>query len=221
MTVPRPERQFFVSKAFGMSGVGVLGGGLPEEIAVAEQDLKELDHAGMIDRSNFNVRGTYEFFITSAGYKHAQQVKGRVDPVAEAGQTALEYVDSSEFADRHPDAHQKFRVAARYASEDPVGHATRIGHDCREALQAFAADLVRERDLKPEKSGTFAAIEAAVEHSKNDLGARKSELLQALAQLWQAASGLAQRQEHGASKSEPLDAEDARRVVWYTGLVMY
>ena len=28
-------------------------------------------------------------------------------------------------------------------------------------------------------------------------------------------------QEHGASKDEALDADDARRVVWYVGLVMY
>jgi hypothetical protein len=221
MTVPRPQRRFFVSQAFGMVGVGVQGGGLAGEIEVADQDLSELDRAGMIEITNVNIRGTYEFFITSAGYAHVQQVKGRVDPVAAAGQTALDYIDSSDFAARHPGASEKFRVAARYASEDPQAHATRIGHDCREALQAFADDLARVRDLKPERAGSYAAIDAAVAHHKADLGSRKTELLQALNQLWQAASGLAQRQEHGESKDEPLDADDARRVVWYVGLVMY
>jgi hypothetical protein len=88
-------------------------------------------------------------------------------------------------------------------------------------LQAFAEDLVRERGLTAEKAGTFAAIEASINHHKQDLGSRKAQLLHALAQLWRAASGLAQRQEHGESKEQSLDAEDARRVIWYVGLVMY
>ena len=177
MTVPRPQRRFYVSRNFGMVGVGVMGGGLPDEIEVADNDLSELDRADLIEIENVNIRGTYEFFITSAGNRYVQDVKDRVDPVAAGGQTAVEYIDSSEFAARHPDSHQKFRVAARYAAEDPVGHATRIGHDCREALQAFADDLVRERDLDPEKGGTFSAIEAAVNQSSRDLGKRKTELL--------------------------------------------
>src|SRR3954451_20923003 len=140
MKVERPERLFFVLSVDGMAGVFVQGGGLPNRITVADQDLSELDDLGLIERRNFNLTGTYEFFITSAGYAHVQQVKGRVDPVTAAGQTALDYIESSDFAARHPEAHAKFRVAAQYAAEDPQGHATRIGHDCREALQAFADD---------------------------------------------------------------------------------
>jgi hypothetical protein len=220
MTVPRPQRQFFVSRSFG-AGVTVQGAGLEGEVEVAPQDLSELDRSNLIKVTNVNVRGTYEFFITSDGYSHVERIKGRVDPIAAIGQTAVDYIDSADFAVRHPVAHEKFRVATRYASEDPRGHATRIGHDCREALQAFAEDLVRDRALTPEKPGTFAAIGATITHHKTDLGERKAELLHGLAQLWQAANGLAQRQEHGESKERSLDAEDARRVIWYVGLVMY
>jgi hypothetical protein len=220
MTVARPQRQFFVSRTFG-AGVTVQGAGLEGEIEVAPQDLSELDRSNLIKITNVNVRGTYEFFITSEGYNHVQRTKDRVDPITTAGQTAVDHIDSADFATRHPTAREKFRVATRYASEDPQSHATRIGHDCREALQVFAEDLVRERGLTPEKTGTFAAIEAAINHHKEDLGSRKAELLHSLAQLWRAASGLAQRQEHGESKEQSLDAEDARRVIWYVGLVMY
>ncbi|MBS1886807.1 MAG: hypothetical protein JSU06_06425 [Actinobacteria bacterium] len=220
MTVARPQRQFFVSRTFG-AGVTVQGAGIEGEIEVAPQDLSELDRSNLIKITNLNVRGTYEFFITSDGYSHVQRIKGRVDPITAIGQTAVDYIDSADFATRHPTAREKFRVATRYASEDPEGHATRIGHDCREALHAFAEDFVRERGLTPDKAGTFAAIDAAIDHHKEDLGSRKAELLHALAQLWRAASGLAQRQEHGDSKEQPLDAEDARRVTWYVGLVMY
>jgi hypothetical protein len=220
MTVARPQRQFLVSRAFGV-GVTVQGAGLGGEIEVAPQDLSELDRSNLIKITNVNVRGTYEFFITSEGYDYVGRVKSRVDPVTAAGQIAVDYISSADFGTRHPIAHEKFRVATRYASEDPLGHATRIGHDSREALQAFAEDLVSERGLTPEKAGTFAAIEATISHDKEDLGSRKAELLHALAQLWRAASGLAQRQEHGESKEQSLDAEDARRVIWYVGLVMY
>lgn len=58
--------------------------------------------------TNLNMRGTYELFIT----RSVQQVKGRVDPVAAAGQTALDYIDSADFAARHPAAHEKLRGRA-------------------------------------------------------------------------------------------------------------
>ena len=172
----------------------VRGGGLPGSLEAADQDLRELRRAGLIETTNVNVRGTYEFFVTSAGYARVEQIRGRVDPVTTAAQTALDYIRDANFDEaRHPVAHNKFRVAVQYAHEDPCGHATRIGHDCREALQAFAKDLVQERNLRPEKDGTFAALEAVVKHHAVDLGSRKSELLEALNQLWRAASGLAQR----------------------------
>jgi hypothetical protein len=221
LAVPRPQRRFFVSRPLGTGGPHVPGGGLPGSLEAADQDLRELRRAGLIEATNLNVRGTYEFFVTQAGYARVDRIRERVDPVTNAGQTALDYIQNVDFEARHPLARNKFRVAVQYAYEDPCGHATRIGHDCREALQAFAEDLVQERNLRPEKSGTYAALEAVVKHHAADLGHRKLELLEALNQLWKAASGLAQRQEHGASKDESLDPDDARRLVWYVGLVMY
>ena len=65
----------------------VRGGGLPGSLEAADQDLRELRRAGLIETTNVNVRGTYEFFVTSAGYARVEQIRGRVDPVTTAAQT--------------------------------------------------------------------------------------------------------------------------------------
>jgi hypothetical protein len=101
MTVARPQRQFFVSRAFGV-GVTVQGAGLEGELAVAPQDLSELDRSNLIKIMNVNVRGTYEFFITTEGYNHVQRIKNRINPITAAGKTAVDYIDSADFASRHP-----------------------------------------------------------------------------------------------------------------------
>jgi hypothetical protein len=106
----------------------------------------------------------------------------------------------------------------------PVENATRIGHDCREAMMAFASSLAEQHgvglDARPEQ--TVRKISAVVDHHRLVHGDTTAAFLDALIVYWGTVSDLAQRQEHGASKQgEPLGAEDARRVVFYTGLVMY
>ena len=54
------------------------------------------------------------------------------------------YIDEATFGSRHPIAHQKWRTAFDLYELDPVLHATRIGHDTREAILEFANDLIRE-----------------------------------------------------------------------------
>lgn len=46
-------------------------------------------------------------------------------------------------------------------------------------------------------------------------------MLDALVVYWGTVHDLAARQEHGAAKAVPLVAEDARRVVFQTAIVMF
>ena len=53
------------------------------------------------------------------------------------------HIDEAAFGSRYPIAYEKWRSAFDVYELGPVLHATRIGHDAREAFLEFANDLVR------------------------------------------------------------------------------
>lgn len=133
-----------------------------------------------------------------------------------------EHIDEAAFAGRYPVAYEKWRDAFDLYELGPERHATRIGHDCRDAINAFAADLVRLHDLE---------IEQAVSTTKNTVRAafaaqsggskRVHSFLNALLAYWEALIGLVMRQDHaGERPRSPVDAEDSRRLVFHTLIVM-
>lgn len=88
---------------------------------------------------------------------------------------------------------------------------------------AFATQLAAHRSvevaLPAEK--TVARLNAVI-HAQPTLSKRVRQFLASLVAYWGSVSDLAQRQEHSASReNEALEAEDARRVVFQTMLVMY
>jgi hypothetical protein len=103
--------------------------------------------------------------------------------------------------------------------------ATTIGHLCREALQDFFGDIVMQLgigEVDPDKSHTVARAKAMLAHVKSELGDTSAAFLDALLVYSGTLSDLVQRQEHGAQREdEDLIWDDARRVVFYTALVMY
>ncbi|HEX8074771.1 MAG TPA: hypothetical protein VF545_07300 [Thermoleophilaceae bacterium] len=220
-TVPRSEQQFFVFEVDQLPGSIVSGGGIEGQYQVADQDLRELRNYGLIQVDG-NMRGSYDFFITQHGFAYAGDLRQRGEPLVRIEESVQGYLESSEFKARHSEAYAKWERAAALLAADPVENATRIGHDCREALQHFASSLVAQHGLALPGKGTFDSIGAVIEHSKSALGKRTHDLLAALLGLWKAATRVAQRQEHGSQREgAPLGPEDGRRCVWYTGLVMY
>lgn len=220
-TVPRAQQRFFVFEVDQIPGSLVSGGGIEGQYEVADQDLRELCNYGLIQVDG-NMRGSYDFFITQHGFAYARDLRERGEPMGRVEESMQSYLESSEFQARHAEAYAKWAQAAEFLAADPVENATRIGHDCREALQHFASSLVAQRGLEDPGQGTFASIGAVIEHSKGALGERTHDLLAALFELWKAATRIAQRQEHGAQRQGALlGPEDGRRCVWYTGLVMY
>lgn len=220
-TVDRSQRSFFAFKSFQIAGVGVQEGGLTDEYVIADHDLDELQRYDLIEVTDMHVAGTFRFYITQHGYAHADQVKQRGEPLEKMGEDVQAYIDSDDFRARHSAAYAKWKQAADYLATDPVEHATRIGHDCREALAVFASTLLEQHGVTDPDDGTHAAIAAVIDARRDALGKRTRALLGSLLDLWKAASGVAQKQEHALSSESDFDAGDARRCVFYTGLVMY
>jgi hypothetical protein len=125
------------------------------------------------------------------------------------------YIDDARFVRRHREAYDRLQSAIDLYSVHPERHATRIGHECREAMQLFA------NTLAPDSAGgtvdRIRAVLASVEAS-----ASVTAQCDALVRYWGTTSDLAQRQEHGATREgEPLSSEDARRLIFHATLVMY
>jgi len=223
LTVSRPERQFHVRRTMSTDGAAnVFGAGL--NVKAAPQDLKTLADERLIQTTGHNTSGSYAFHITPLGFQVVEGLRLRVEPQEIIEQEAERYVDASEFRVAYPDAHSKLRAARDLMAADPVANATRIGHDCREAMMAFAGALAEQHDVArgagPER--TVDKIRAVIDVLRSPLGSKTAAFLDALIVFWGTVVDLAQRQEHGFSKQgEPLDADDARRAVFYTGLVMY
>ncbi len=136
------------------------------------------------------------------------------------------YLDSDHFRTRYPEAYARWQQASALLwGEDSAQELSTIGHKCREAMQEFATallDLHGVRDANPDKAKTRDRFSAVVNSRRADLGASKSELLDALFGLWRASENLIRRQEHaGQRERDPLTPEDGRRVVFQTAVVMF
>ena len=143
----------------------------------------------------------------------AEQARGIVGQLSS-------HIDEDSFRATSNAAYERWRDALDLFNGNPQRHATRIGHDCRDALIAFTDDLVRQRrvetDARPAQ--TMDKLRAVLRACEG-LSTAVEELLVA---YFGAASDLVQRQEHGAAKEgEALDEEDARRVLFHTMLAMY
>jgi hypothetical protein len=220
-TVERASRRFSTFAVDNADYLILSGPGLGGNKGVPPQDLLELDEAGFLTYTERRNHGTGDFFVNTRGEEHAREVRSRGEPLMRVEEEVERYMKPEGFRRRHADAYAKWRQAAEYAADDPVEHASRIGHDCREALIAFATSFADVHQVTPEGKGTYRAIEAVIDAHEDDLGERTAALLRSLFELWKAASGLAQRQEHAESRDEPLTPDDGRRCVFYTGLVMH
>jgi hypothetical protein len=136
----------------------------------------------------------------------------------------VQYLDTSGFGTRHPEALAKWKDAeSRLSEQGEEAELTVIGHVCREAQQAFATSLLTRHpsgDAPPDVQKTVARLRAALASlSVPSDGVRA--VLDALVAYWGTVCDLGQRQEHGAQREgETLAWEDARRLVFHTAFVM-
>jgi len=223
LTVDRARRMFHAFDTFGTAGLEIQTPS-GSSMHVAEQDIRTLAESGYVHATNFNTSGTFSFYVTDSGFVAAAQLGGAPDTFQHVEATLLRVLDDDDFRTGHPDAYARWQSGARLAAEDSVGNATKIGHDCREAMQFFATSMLTKAGVEsqdpPDK--TVSRIRAVLDARRDGLGDKEAAFLEALLSYWGTVTDLAQRQEHGGQKEgEPLNAIDSQRLVLQTAVVMF
>jgi hypothetical protein len=131
------------------------------------------------------------------------------------------YLDEDSFRDSYPDAYGKWRLALDLFAVHPAQHANAVGNACRDAMLAFAdVSLSRHRIKTPARSGTVDKLRVLI--NQETASSRVAAHGEALVAYWGTVSDLANRQAHSATREkETLGAEDARRLIFHTMLVMF
>jgi hypothetical protein len=129
-----------------------------------------------------------------------------------------DFIDEETFRHRYPAAYGKWRGALELFLASPQRQVTRIGHDCREALMAFAHEAVDAHRVEVDAEAPETVKKLRAVFNSKGISPRTRDHLLAYFRM---TSDLAQRAEHGAAREkEPLTADDARRLVSHTLLAM-
>jgi len=196
---------------------------ITKQSPVRKGDLDTLAEARLL-RVGHTRRGGCTYEITPRGRLYYTEMMRRSgEPVQKIEQEIKRYLDSESFRLRYEDAYKRWQEAEKDLwGAQTSGELTKIGHACREVMQAFAesaVQIVGVTSQPKDPSKTITRIRAVLD--KRPSGAKR-EFLDALLVYWGTVSDLAQRQEHGAGKEgDELSWEDARLVVFQTMLVMY
>lgn len=112
-------------------------------------DLDALEMAGLIYVATIGGRGTPNYEIAPNGYEYYDEMKRRAgEPARQVEAEVVRFLESDGFRGRHPAAAAKWDSAVeKLWSPVAKKELTNIGHLCREAIQEFADDLVRESNL--------------------------------------------------------------------------
>lgn len=223
--MPRTERHSFIL-AETMGGAFLIMPGASTRPEVLAADVRDLQYAGFLRQAPGGGNGTTPFDVTREGFDYYDALmRGARGPVEAVEANVVSYLDARSFAGRHRDSHAKWTQAAgELWGQDTQSRMTSIGHHIREAMIAFATELldrygVTGANADPQK--TVDRLRAVLTQAKPRLGETEHPMLDALIVYWGTVHDLAARQEHGAIKAEPLVAEDARRVVFQTAVVMF
>lgn len=222
--VPREARgPFFLLQT--MAGSRIIHSGLRNgwEAEASKSDLDMLARYGLLAYE----RGkTPKYSVTPEGIGYYEALKAeRAGRFEQVESEVTRYLDSEGFHRRHPRALALWSQAdTSLWGSDSQKQLTTIGHVIREAMQAFATELVAQLGVEAgaDPAHDVARIRAVLADRKAQLGDTHAAMLDALLAYWGTVSDLAQRQEHGAQREgEALSWEDARRLVFQSAVVMY
>lgn len=221
--VPRSEREWLLMRYGGGSFFEGPGIGRKD---VPEGDVAMLERAGFIQAIRFSPRdGNPTYVLTPEARDHYAQMQGG-EPAARQESELRRFLELEHFRADYPKAYGKWAEAdALLWRADSQSELTTVGHKAREALQEFASEVVERfapPDVAPDPGLVNKRLGAVIAHLLPMLGEKRSELLKALGDYSEAVLAIVQRQEHGAQKEgEDLTWNDARRVVFHVGAVMY
>ena len=200
--VPRDQRQWLLVAGLGEGDI--LQGPTGSQLPVARIDVEELDGAGLL-RS----RGPQVYVTTAAARQlYANERSSEAAPAASAEREVRGYLDGAAFAAAHPQAHALWaQTQALLWGADSEQELTTIGHKTREAMQAFATELVERYappGVDPDPAHVNRRVGAVIAMHVATVGESRATLLKALGGYSEATMDLIQRQEHGAQKEGGL-----------------
>lgn len=225
--LPRDKRIGFVMREIiGPPGMDVGHPQWPKSRGRAPRnDVYALVAAGALREDAIDRYGG-TFWVTTQGLAiYEEYIRAKGEPVERVVSTIRQYIDSEAFRQRHPRAFQKWSEAESHLwSDDSEKNLTVIGHLCREAMQEFAASLLRIaklKDFNPDPAKTVDRLRAVIAARRTERGDTTSAFNDALVAYWGTMSDLVQKQEHGSQAAgRSLTWEDARRVVFHLMVVM-
>lgn len=225
LSLPKKEQcPFVVIQAF-REGHTLVHPSFESGYSLHKADLDSLQEATLL-RFTYATRGNLQVDITNKGYAYYKKISTAHSPLVAIEAETRRFLESKRFRDRYPAAYQRIKQAeAKLWDSALQDKVTEVGHNCREALQEFAATLLQlygPPDCQISKTSTKNALSAVVDHNKERLGKTVSGFLPALVSYWFNLIDLVERQEHaGLKDGEPLGKLDARRVVYQTMNIMY
>ncbi len=188
-------------------------------------NLRVLEHAGLVGLTETATR-MWQLWVTPRGFEYDQRrLGGFGQPLIGLQTEVTTYLDRQAFVDRHPASHAAWqRATASLWADDAETRISSIGHDCREALQAFATELLALTGVTgadPDTSHTKNRIRSALS-ARRDRSGTSMAALEALSGFVDAIVPAIQQTEHaGQKQGQPLTWEDARRVAFLTCVAMY
>jgi hypothetical protein len=218
---PREERGWY---AFAVGGGTEILQGPGGQREVILSDVHELERLGLL-RPVPRTDGGY--LIPPEGYRrYAEMKREEGQPFERVEEQPQRFFEGQAFQEAFPRAYALWGEAEGllWSAESDTDFTT-IGHKAREAMQAFATELVeryRPPEVEPSPVLVNKRLGAVIAAFEPRLGERRAALLRALGDYSEATMGVIQRQEHGGQKEgQPLVWQDARRVVFHVAVVMF
>jgi hypothetical protein len=220
--VPREERRpCVVSRPLG--GTRLQGNGLSR--GVLWEDFVTIANTGVLQVEP--MKDASSFVISPLGRQfYAELTQDDQGQTAQIEEDVWRYFDTQEFQQAYPDTYLKWKGASQAVwSSDGAREFSAVGLLCREAMQAFATELIARHGVEranDDLAATRDRFSAVVNARRSDIGDRKSTLLDALFDYWREVGNLVQRQVHANERQvEELVWDDGRRVVFQLGFVMF
>lgn len=188
-------------------------------------NLRVLAEARLVGMAEIGAQ-MWQLWVTPHGFAYDQRRRsGFGQPLVGLQGEVVNYLETDDFVARHPAAHRAWkRAMASLWTQDSEQHISSIGHDCREALQAFTTELLTLTGVTSadtDTSHTKNRIRTAL-FGRHEQSGTSTPSLEALIDYVDALIPAIQQAEHaGQKQGQPLVWEDARRIVFLTGLAMY
>ena len=207
---------------FDVSGFADVVGVRPDRVSGL---LGEIATRGWIEPYGYGKQVTEgNARITADGYSKLDTLRPearKTNDLVRISEEIAAYLSGELFRERFPDAWRSWEHANERLAETPIRSGI-VGYACREAMQAFAGELVTVHGVEEPAPAEQVTNRVRAVATRDRFGEKAADFFDALINYWSRIYDLTQRQAKNAVREgEDLTEEDARRVVFHTAIVMY